>query len=39
MGCEIACCEVVGEVIERRDGWVGKKVGPGDRVVGVEFCV
>jgi len=39
MGCKIAAIKVVVEIIERRDGRMREEIGPGDRVIGVEFCV
>ena len=39
MACKIARCEIVGKIIEGGDGWMREEVGPGDRVIGIEFRV
>ncbi len=39
MGCQIADIKVICEIIEWCDGRMRKEVRPGNRVIGVEFCV
>jgi len=39
MGCKIAAIKVIIEIIEWRDGRMREEIRPGDRVIGVEFCV
>jgi hypothetical protein len=39
MGRKIAAIKVVCNIVEWCDGGMGEEIGPGDRVIGVEFCV
>jgi hypothetical protein len=39
MGRKITCIKVVFEIVEWCDGRMGEEIAPGDRMIGVEFCV